>query len=371
MGTARKLRVVIATEATSDLGITLRSRADGLGVNVVSIEPGLPFAEAGLAVGDCILAINRQPVKQHEDAMSRMKAASILEVDVKLAEDTVHGSKQLGRTFLIAILLNLLWQASTRIMTPAVAGSPATPSPAVAAPPPRRQLFGRSTTERTLEMEHECPNPPCARHCRAGLGGPGCNVSGKTVIALHKFHDPYAGLQLRPNLLTGWSETPDQTYIDMVELSAASIAVEVGVWRGLSASHIAQAMKARGNGGILFCVDTWLGAIEFWNLRVTNGKADPARDLFLQNGYPSVYYNFLSNMVHAKVSEYVVPMPMTSRMAADLFKQSGLSIDLIHSAPSPPRLPCLKLLCAHHCPTDFFINRASLSCPSACSRRRS
>ena len=66
----------------------------------------------------------------------------------------------------------------------------------------------------------------------------------------------------------------------------------------------------------MFCVDTWLGAPEFWNLRFSGGEHDPARDMALKNGYPTVYWTFLSNMVQANVSDYIVPVPMPSRMAA-------------------------------------------------------
>ena len=128
--------------------------------------------------------------------------------------------------------------------------------------------------------------------CPPGKGGLNCSVSGPSVVQLLKWHDPYAGIKLLPNLLTGWSQTRDETYAEMVGLSHATVAVEIGVWRGLSASLIAGAMQRRGQGGVLFAVDTWLGAVEFWNLRLTGGMPDPERDLFLKNGYPSVYYNF-------------------------------------------------------------------------------
>ena len=53
-----------------------------------------------------------------------------------------------------------------------------------------------------------------------------------------------------------------ETYAETVKGSRATVAVEIGVWRGLSASHIAGAMKQQGRGGVLFAVDTWLGALK-------------------------------------------------------------------------------------------------------------
>ena len=46
--------------------------------------------------------------------------------------------------------------------------------------------------------------------------------------------------------------------------------------------------------------------------------------------YPSVYYTFLSNVVHAGAQEYVLPCPMTSSTAALFFRQKRLRPDLIH-----------------------------------------
>ena len=100
-------------------------------------------------------------------------------------------------------------------------------------------------------------------------------MSGPSVISLFQEHDPYTNLSLRPKLLDGWSATPNYTYAKMVAKAKATVVVEVGVWRGLSAAHIALAMKARGHGGVLFAVDTWLGSIEFWNRRFTAGRPDP------------------------------------------------------------------------------------------------
>jgi hypothetical protein len=112
---------------------------------------------------------------------------------------------------------------------------------------------------------------------------------------------------------------------DLVSLENASVIAEVGVWGGLSATLLAKALAARGEG-VLFAVDTWLGAPEFWNLRFTQGQPDPDRDLELVNGYPTVYRTFLSNMVHEKVSEYVVPLPV----AAGRMQGAGIRADLIH-----------------------------------------
>ena len=163
--------------------------------------------------------------------------------------------------------------------------------------------------------------------CPPGSGGPSCSITRRT-IPLYRHHNPFAHLELRPKQITGWSLAHYYVYSKMVELSHATVVVEVGSWRGLSACLLAHALKQQQRGGVLFCADTWLGSIEFWNLTSTNGMPDLTRDMSLVNGAPTVYHTFMSNMVHAHVSAYIVPMPMTSSMAARLL--DGVGVDLIH-----------------------------------------
>ena len=103
------------------------------------------------------------------------------------------------------------------------------------------------------------------------------------------------------------------------------IAVEVGVWLGSTTEMIAEEMKAQLNGGLFIAIDTWQGAPEF---RLS--RNDPTRDLRLKNGIPMVSFDFLSNMVHHKVSDMVAPFAATSSGAAYTFAQFNIIVDLIH-----------------------------------------
>lgn len=49
-----------------------------------------------------------------------------------------------------------------------------------------------------------------------------------------------------------------------------------------------------------------------------------------RNGYPQIYFNFLSNMVHLGVESFVLPFPSPSRMAAGVLKHHRVEADLIH-----------------------------------------
>ena len=71
-------------------------------------------------------------------------------------------------------------------------------------------------------------------------------------------------------------------------------------------------------------VDTWLGALEF----IDSNNGD--HNLMKKNGYPQVYYQFLSNVVHNEVQEYINPFPSTSLIAARYFQKNDIKADLIY-----------------------------------------
>ena len=103
--------------------------------------------------------------------------------------------------------------------------------------------------------------------------------------------------------------------------------IEVGTWKGASALEMAARTRDLELNTQIVCVDTWLGALEFW----TN-HADPERFLSLQlrNGYPSVYYQFLANVCHRGFQDRIIPFPQTASIAALWFRQFGIKADLIY-----------------------------------------
>lgn len=167
------------------------------------------------------------------------------------------------------------------------------------------------------------------RGCPPGEGGKGCEFKMSTIFFEHNVYEHMVGTNLPRALdLQGWSPG-HEVYDELVARSNASLIVEVGVWKGVSASYLAGNLK-RAGGGVLFAVDTWLGALEFWNRRISGGAQDSSRDLQWSHGYPTVYRTFLSNIVHQELQDYVVPFPVPSRLAAEFFAEKGMQADLIH-----------------------------------------
>lgn len=147
-------------------------------------------------------------------------------------------------------------------------------------------------------------------------------------------HDVYANLSLRPRDLRGWG-VDRRLYRKLVSVMTPAVIVEVGVWKGATTIPLAKELKALGAGGVVIAVDTWLGAVEFWT-RLMGGE----RDLQFVNGYPSVYYTFLSNVVHEQVQDVVVPLPSPSLMAAQILTVKHIRPVLLSSSnPGPIARP--------------------------------
>jgi predicted O-methyltransferase YrrM len=121
----------------------------------------------------------------------------------------------------------------------------------------------------------------------------------------------------------GWnSEHP--IFQRIVSKYVAPTIIEVGTWHGASAIQMARNLP---NGmGRIYCVDTWLGALEFW----TTHKDTPERDLMLKHGYPQVYYHFLRCVQAAGVERYITPIPMPSLMAARYLSSEKVQADVIY-----------------------------------------
>src|SRR5579871_2641662 len=104
----------------------------------------------------------------------------------------------------------------------------------------------------------------------------------------------------------GWNSEAT-LFGDLIDEVRPALIIEVGSWKGGSALTMGRHVQRLGLACEIVCVDTWLGAMEFWN------PADTERygGLRLRHGYPSVYYTFLANIVHAGLEEIVTPFPIS------------------------------------------------------------
>ena len=139
-------------------------------------------------------------------------------------------------------------------------------------------------------------------------------------------NEVYQGINPSGNKkVKGWnSRSP--IFGKLIEYVKPNVIIEVGSWLGASAIQMATQCKKLSLKTKIYCVDTWLGAEEFW----TTGKDHSARDLKLKNGYPQVYTEFLSNIVEFGFQDVIVPIPNTSYIGSIIFKYYKIKADLIY-----------------------------------------
>ena len=99
-----------------------------------------------------------------------------------------------------------------------------------------------------------------------------------------------------------------------------NVILEVGSYKGKSAIQFANLCKKHNVPAKVFCVDTWLGSAE---------HAD-SDDLMKVNGWPTMFYQFLANVVHTGHQDCIVPMPMDSMSNYRVMKAIIIFVPLIY-----------------------------------------
>ncbi len=133
--------------------------------------------------------------------------------------------------------------------------------------------------------------------------------------------------------MQGWGST-DSIFAQLIQTVQPKLIVEVGTWKGASAIHMANLLKGENIDGAILCIDTWLGGLEH-----LIDKEDPELGLskFREHGYPTLYYQFLANVMHSGLENYIVPLPTTSKIAAKWLEHYQIVPDLIYIDASHDR----------------------------------
>ena len=153
-------------------------------------------------------------------------------------------------------------------------------------------------------------------------------VSADGLMANIHGSDIYAGFDHTkyPNAPTGWgSESP--AFAELIREIKPSLIIEVGTWKGASAIRMATLLRELGHPGKILCIDTWLGAIEFWE---DQADAERFQQLACHHGYPQVYYHFLANVCYAGFQDTIVPFPFHSAGAAVWLLRRQIEADMIY-----------------------------------------
>jgi len=121
--------------------------------------------------------------------------------------------------------------------------------------------------------------------------------------------DPYSDIEVLPFDAHGWYENAQQIEQIFRQRKIRTV-VEVGCWLGSSTRHIATLLP---QGGKLYAVDHWLGSVEH--------QQDTTH-------LSCLYQQFLSNVIHARLTDKIIPVKMPSLEAADCL--AGLKVDAVY-----------------------------------------
>ncbi len=155
---------------------------------------------------------------------------------------------------------------------------------------------------------------------------------------------PYSDLkEILPFNGHGWYSNP--LWIELLmRINPVKTVIEVGSWLGLSTRHIACLLQP---GGKLYAVDTWQGSQE------NHENKEQAAMI------PTLYDQFLSNMIHAGMTHIVVPMRMTSLEASKILLSEIKQVDLVYIDAAHDTDSVLKDL---HAYWPFVKNNGGILC---------
>ena len=146
-------------------------------------------------------------------------------------------------------------------------------------------------------------------------------------MALIHGYDIYKNFNYKkyPTRIFGWNINSElyKTYIDTIQ---PELILELGTWLGGSAIAMAKIIKEKGITTKIICVDTWLGSLEFIGLK----EKDEHRSLVPINGHPTIYNQFLANVIHENLQDIIIPLPNTIHLACTFLSINNIHADIIY-----------------------------------------
>ena len=128
---------------------------------------------------------------------------------------------------------------------------------------------------------------------------------------------------LNPDL-QGWGSRP-RLFDQVICEEKPQLVIEVGTWKGASLVHMAKLADRTDVKTQFICVDTWLGSNDTLWLNENFRKS-----LLLQGGYPTMYRQFIRNILDSGIAERVFPLPMTSTAAYHVLRRLRVRADVVY-----------------------------------------
>ncbi len=102
------------------------------------------------------------------------------------------------------------------------------------------------------------------------------------------------------------------------------LVIEVGSFCGASACFIADYFKRKEIPAVIICIDTWCGDINMWlkkDFDIIMSKSD---------GQPKLFNNFVSTIRKYRVDDVVIPLRVSSVVAARMIEVLGYKVDMVY-----------------------------------------
>lgn len=115
--------------------------------------------------------------------------------------------------------------------------------------------------------------------------------------------EPYKSVTLlTPDYFMGWFSHANRRMLkEFIETKKPQVIVEVGSWLGASTIFMAELLPEQGK---VYAIDHWQGSPEHY------------ADNDLQRRLPTLYQQFLSNVIHRNQAQKIIPLRMSSLEAA-------------------------------------------------------
>jgi hypothetical protein len=133
--------------------------------------------------------------------------------------------------------------------------------------------------------------------------------------------------------LQGWKSNNFDTVFKNIltdvgqEFSSELTIFELGSWKGLTSSIMANISKSNNIRCKIICIDTWLGSPDYLTSGLFN--INQGLSLKIRNGYPSVYYTFLNNIYNLHLDDIIIPFAMSSNEASNVLEFYDIKAHII------------------------------------------
>jgi len=108
----------------------------------------------------------------------------------------------------------------------------------------------------------------------------------------------------------------DNVFAELIDKINPGLIIEIGSYKRYSAICMANNIKKKNIDFRIICIDTWLDMF-------------PVDFKYIKNGYPTIYYQFVYNIIHDNLQNNIIPLPAPSRKAFGILKNK-VEADMVY-----------------------------------------